>query len=328
MEVLKGFGKFLLTIITFILSIFLTVTIVLYSIRSMSSHYFEKETINEMINTIDITDLFLDSNGNEIKQITEIKNELVSAGIPVELTEDFLNSKPVKEATTNIIELGIDYVIYDKEIEKTNISSDDIYNFFEVNIPMVVSELQEKNIPKSELLTKENQQLILEQLKEKIPVIEEKVNEVLEPAIEELKNTDEYKQLDSYKNKTLRIIDIIQFIYSDTITLILISFIIGCMIMIMISRLSFYKGFKWIGFSFLLSGVILCLIGIFVPIIRTGITDIPYVFRNFVTYMLDDIVHICMYDGILYFIIAGILIIVNIIIYLILEKREDKKFEI
>lgn len=328
MEVLKHFGKFLLAVLTLVFTILLSLDILIYIIRDMSSHYFKEETIKEMLSTVDFTDLLLDSNGNELKQITEIKNELIEAGIPVEVIEELLDSKPVKEVTSNIIQVGVDYVIYDKEIETPNISVEDVYKFFEENLPIVVKELQANNIPKSELLTEEKQQMILQQIKEKAPIIESKVNEVLEPALEQLKNTDEYQELENYKKETDKTLGIIQYIYSPTITTILLVIGIACIVFIMISRRSFYKGFKWIGFAFIFSGSMIYLMQIFLPFIQNEIGEIPYVFRNFVTYIFEDIQSLCMHNGFICFIIATIFMIANMVGYIIYEKRDNKKFEI
>lgn len=327
-NILKGFGKFLLSIVTFVLMIVLTVDIVVYSVRDMSSHYFKESTIKEMIGTIDVTDLLMDSNGNELAPITEIKNELVAAGIPVEVAEELLNSEPVKEVTANVIQVGVDYVIYDKEIETPKISSDDVYKFFEENLPIVVKELQENNIPNSELLTEDKQQLILQQIKEKAPIIETKVNEVLEPVLEELKTTDEYQELENYKKEADEALDMIQFVYGTTVTTILLIIGVICMVLIMLSRRSFYKGFKWIGISFIFAGLIIYSITLFMPFIKESIGEVPYVFRNFVSYIFDDIINICRRDGIVCFVISVILIVINIIGYSIYEKKENKEFEI
>lgn len=328
MGFLKNISKFLLGILTFVLMIVLTGTIMIFSVRDISSHYFRENAIKEMIQTIDITELFLDKNGNELQQITEIKQELVAAGIPVEVAEEFMNSKPVKEVIAGGIQVGVDYVIYDKKIETPTISANDIYNFFEENLPVVVQELQANNVPKSELLTEEKQQLVLQQINEKAPLIEEKVSEVVEPAFKELQNTDEYHKLEDYKNEASKVLHVIQWIYSKTVTVILLSIGILCMLLIMLSRRSFYKGFKWIGTSFILSGLSLTLITILLPFIKHQIGESPYALNNFLIYIFDDIASLCGHAGIVCFIIATILIVLNIIISIIREKRENKKFDI
>lgn len=328
MEVLKHFGKFLLAVLTLVFTILLSLDILIYIIRDMSSHYFKEETIKEMLSTVDFTDLLLDSNGNELKQITEIKNELIEAGIPVEVIEELLDSKPVKEVTSNIIQVGVDYVIYDKEIETPNISVEDVYKFFEENLPIVVKELQANNVPKSELLTVEKQEMVLQQIKENAPIIEEKVNEVVNKALEEIQKMDEYQQLENYKNKAYSVLDMIQYIYSKSVTNILLIVGIVCTIFIMLSRRSFYKGFKWIGFSFILSGSMIYLLKIFLPFIQNEMVEVPYIFSNFVTYIFEDIQSLGMHNGFICFIIATIFMIANMVGYIIYEKRDNKKFEI
>ena len=56
-----------------------------------------------MVENINVLDLLKDEDGNEIKEITEIKEQLINAGIPTETVEEFINSEPVKNLTTNVL---------------------------------------------------------------------------------------------------------------------------------------------------------------------------------------------------------------------------------
>lgn len=328
MEILKKFGKFLLAVLTVMLTILLALDIFIYSIRDMSSHYFKEETIKKMLDTVDFADLLLDSDGNELEQITEIKKELVEAGIPAEVIQEFLNAQPIKEVISNVVQTGVDYIVYDKEIETPKIDSDDVYKFFEKNMPIIVNDLQTNNVPNSELLTVEKQEMVLQQIKENAPIIEGKVNEVVDKALEEIQKMDEYQQLENYKNKAYSILDMIHYIYSKRITNILLIGGVVCIVLIMLSRWSFYKGFKWIGFSFILSGSMIFLMKIFLPFIKNELGEVPSIFRNFITYIFEDINSLCIRNGSICFIIAVIFIVMNIIGYIIHEKRDNKSFEI
>ena len=154
MEYLKNIQKFLLGVLTFMCIVILTIDITCFSLKKVSEKYLKEDKIKEVIDDINVLDLFKDENGNELEQIKEVKNQIVDAGIPKESIDGFINSKPVNDFAGTVITDSINNISSNKEI----INDKKIYSFLEDNIGAISKELQENNVPKSEFLTVENQE--------------------------------------------------------------------------------------------------------------------------------------------------------------------------
>ena len=328
MKALKFISKVLLFILSIIFSIILIVDIVAYNTRDITSKFISEEQIKKCISNINILDLFKDENGNELEEITKVKQELINVGLPVETVEAFINSEPVKQATTDVTMLVVDYIFYNKQIETFKIEKEQILTFVEQNMNLIVSEMQEHNIPNSDLITDEKQEKILSVIEENLPIIEENINKITATLEETIKSTDEYQEVVEYQNKVEEILNIIRYIYSDAITTILLVIAIVCIIGIIICRLSPYRYLKWLGIISLLSGSILYLFNIGIDKLNMFANEIPYMFKNLYFMFINDSKQLFINNSIPYFIIATILIVLNIIIYYILDRREDKKFDL
>lgn len=329
MDFLKGIGKFFLSVITFVLVIVLTITIYVGNVLLISENYFKEDTIKKIVSSVNIVDLLKDEDGVEIPPVTELKNELVNAGIPVEVFDKIVESDEIQTMMSSLLLTTTDYIIYDKEFNIPKINSDQIYVFVEDNIDDVVRIMQENNVPDSELLTEEKQTQILSTLKTELPVIEEDINEMLKEVEIEIKSLDEYQKAQDYKNKLDNGLAIVRFIYSDTVKLILISIIIVLVLLIMLTRRSIYKSLKWIGFSLLLAGGLMYMSGFLLPYVKEMfISDIPYVFVNLINTIFDNMDSLFIRNSMICLPIGLVLIVLNIIIYSIKEKNENKEFEI
>lgn len=326
MKVLKKIGKIFLFIITILLSLILILDVTVYNIRDITKIFISEEKIKEELASINILDLLKDQNGNEIKEITEIKNTLVSAGIPVETVESFIDSEPIHDITNKVVTDTVNYIFYDKEPEiKTNFDSKEITNFFRENMSIISKELQERNVPKSELLTEELQEKVLTNIEEKIPVIEESLKKITDEVTAIIQNTDEYKQVEEYQQKLNEVLSTIQLIYSDKVTNILIIIFVVCVVGIILSRFSPYNYLKYLGGVSLIVGTLLLIVSLVIPKLYAYIGQIPYVFQNFVTLILNDSKDLFLNKSIIHFVIGAILIILNIIIFYVKEKLEDRK---
>ena len=329
MDFLKGIGKFFLSIITFVLMILLTVVIYTGNVLLISENYFKEDTIKKIVSSVNVVDLLKDEDGVEIPPVTELKNELVNAGIPVEVFDKIVESDEIQTMMSSLLLTTTDYIIYDKEFNIPKVNSEQIYIFVEENMDDVVRIMQENNVPDSELLTEQKQSEILNTLKTKLPVIEEDVNEMLKEVEVEIKSLDEYQKAQDYKNKLDNGLAIVRFIYSDTVKLILISIIIVLILLIMLSRRSVYRSLKWIGFSLLLAGGLMYMSGLLLPYIKEMfISDIPYVFVNLINTIFDNMDSLFIRNSMICLPIGLVLIVLNIIIYSIKEKNENKEFEI
>jgi membrane-associated HD superfamily phosphohydrolase len=310
---MKKIGKFLLFILTLIFVIILSIDIAFYLIRKESKKYLSEDAIIDEINNIDFIDI-LNQNKSSIKQIEDIKNELVDAGIPVETIDDFIESKPVKEATSYIVSNSMDYVLYGKTLEY-NIDTETVYTFFEDNLPVISNELIEKNVPKSEYLTQENQEKILEKVKEKTPKIEEKVNELISKINNKLQNNP-------YSDKINKILSYIRLFYSSKLTFIILFIGVISIIFIFITRRSLIKPFKWIGISFILSSIYMYSLIYFLPIKLKQIIELPSFLDKILYSLLNNILTELSTYSLTSLIIGILLILLNITLYLI--KREKK----
>lgn len=328
MDIVKKILKFILWIVAFLLTIILSLDIILYNIRSISSKFLTEEEIKKAISNVNVLDLLKDQNGKEIEKVTELKQELVDAGLPVETVESFINSEPVQELATSLTKEAVDYVFYGKEIEIKEIKEEDISNFIRDNTKVIINEMQEHNVPKSELLTEEKQEEILTKLESKIPSIKEKVEVVSNQLKEEIMKTDEYQKLENYQRKVNQLLSIIQFIYSDTVSTMIWIVLATCIVGIILTKMSFYSYLKWIGFANILSGAILLTIHFVIPKLFTYLNKIPYAFQNLFTFLLNDSSSLFLSRSISYFIIGAILIFFNIVVWFVLEKLEDKKIKL
>lgn len=324
----KGLLKVFLGIITFISMIVLIIDLTIYSVRNISEQFFNEKEIRKMVENINVLDLLKDEDGNEIKEVTEIKNELINAGIPTETVEEFINSEPVKNLTTDILTTTIDYVVYDKKIETKEISEEEIYNFIEQNIYEVVRVLKEKNVPKSEELTDERINEVLVEVKKEVPAIKEQVQELTNQIEEKIKETEQYKTLEDYKNNLDNTLTLVRFIYSDYITNIIITVGIVSILFIVISRFSYYTYLKWVGLSFTISGIILYISSRCIDLLIDYKNEIPYVFQNLFDTIINDSKSLFISKANLYILMGIMLIIANIVIAKIKDNREDKKIEL
>lgn len=305
---MKKIGKFLLFILTFAFVLILSIDIAFYLTRKESKKYLSEEAIINEINNIDFMDI-INQNEEITKQVEDIKKEIVEAGIPEEAIDDFAKSKPVKEATSYIVSTGMDYVLYNKTPEY-NIDSEAIYSFFEEKLPVISSELQEKNVPKSEYLTEENQKKILDKIEEKIPVIEEKVEKIVDKIENKLQNN-------SYSDKINEILSYIRLFYSSKLTFILIFIGVISTMFIFITRRSFIKSLKWIGISFLLSSIYMYSLIYFLPIKLKEIIELPSILEKIIYNLINNILTELSVYSLTSLIIGILFIILNIVSHLI-----------
>ena len=324
----KGLLKVFLGIITFISMIVLIIDLTIYSVRNISEQFLNEKEIRKMVENINVLDLLKDEDGNEIKEITEIKEQLINAGIPTETVEEFINSEPVKNLTTNVLTTTIDYVVYDKKPETKEINEEEIYNFIEQNIYEVVRVLKEKNVPKSEELTDERINEVLVEVKKEVPTIKEQVQELTNQIEEKIKETEQYKTLEDYKNNLDNTLTLVRFIYSDYITNIIITVGIVSILFIVISRFSYYTYLKWVGLSFTISGIILYISSRCIDLLIDYKNEIPYVFQNLFDTIINDSKSLFISKANLYILMGIMLIIANIVIAKIKDNREDKKIEL
>lgn len=318
MEKLDKIKKILLNILTFFCIILLISSIVVFSIKKASEKYLQEEKLKEVINNVNIVELISDGN-DDSEILTEVKNQIVELGVPVESIEGFIKTESVNKYASEIVADTIDSVLYNNDIKL--LDNDSISSFFEENMDEISREMKEQNIPGSDKITEEKQQEILNKINDKAPVITDKINNVITKANDKL-NTNS-----GYINKFREFIDIFKLLYGNVMDIVLIFTIIIFIVGIIITRKSIYNSLKWISTSFIVSGISLYLIGLIIPKILEYINNTKDAAIKLLNVIGTDMTISLNRSGMACFLLAIILIIINIVIYYKKEKSVNKKIE-
>ena len=86
---------------------------------------------------------------------------------------------------------------------------------------------------------------------------------------------------------------------------------------------------KWVGVAFLISGLIQLVYIFLIPFLVNNILyNAPDIIINFVKYIMNSMIDNMKNYGFICFIISLILFTINIVIYFVREKKENKMFDI
>ena len=317
MEKMEKVKAFFMGFFTVICTILLMTIIITFSIKKTSEKYLNEKKIKSLIKNINFADIFINENLDS-EHFIYIKNKLTEAGIPFESVNEFIKTEPVEKYTDEIVTKSISNTVNgskDKLVDKGN-----VYSFLEKNIDKISEELQEKNVPNSEKLDEEHRKEFLEKIKDKTPEIEDKINELQDKINEKLKEYGYTDQMDT-------IFKIVRIIYRTIMDFIFIVLLIVFIIGIVITRKSFIKALKWIGIAFLLAAIILIRVPHEITKLDKYIDKFPNSFELYIKSVLQNMADILKDYGAVYLIIGSILILINIIIYIIKEKSENKKID-
>lgn len=311
-------------IITFICVVLLTINISIYIGISISKKYLTESEIKTTLSKIDIMDL-LTNDSLTSKYIINIKNKFIESGVPENIIDDFFRTEPVLNIINSSVTSGINYVIYDKKPNMSYLNSDNLYKYFEENMNLITNELKENNVRGSELLTEEKEKIVLEKLKDNMPIVEDNINKLILKIDDKLNDVN----MTSHNQKMVLPLQIIRFIYSDLLTYILFGFSSFLILLIALSRVSIYKWMKWVGVAFLISGLIQLVYIFLIPFLVNNILyNAPDIIINFVKYIMNSMIDNMKNYGFICFIISLILFTINIVIYFVREKKENKMFDI
>ena len=322
-KVFKSILNFILNIFLALLTIILSIVLVLFIVRNSSSKLFNEKEIKKIIDNINILDLVKDKDGNDIGPVKEIKDKLVNVGVPDAAIEGFINSSPIKEVVSDITEDAIDIIIYDDKFEFERYSSNDISEFFHENISIIVSEMQKNNVPRSDELTKERQEKILNKMDEELPVLVDKVNmlteeatDKLETVIDQLKNSAAYG---SFNN----ILNLLRTFFSKKVTYLFLGFIILGLLLIGIIKHKHFEFLTWYSFISLLTSMMLFIIKVLMLKTKSMLIDLPEIFRD----LYINISKIVSNSLLIYFVIFFVIGILLIIIRSLIKCYQIKKQE-
>lgn len=316
--------KIFRNIITFICVILLTINISIYIGISISKKYLTESEIKTTLSKIDIMGL-LTNDSSTSKYIINIKNKFIESGVPENIIDDFFRTEPVLNIINSSVTSGINYVIYDKKPNMSYLNSDNLYKYFEENMNLITNELRENNVRGSELLTEEKEKIVLEKLKDNMPIVEDNINKLILKIDDKLNDVN----MTSHNQKMVLSLQIIRFIYSDLLTYILFGVSSFLILLIALSRVSIYKWMKWVGVAFLISGLIQLVYIFLTPLLVNNILyNAPDIIINFVKYIMNSMIDNMKNYGFICFIISLILFTINIVIYFVREKKENKMFDI
>lgn len=316
--------KIFRNIITFICVILLTINISIYIGISISKKYLTESEIKTTLSKIDIMGL-LTNDSSTSKYIINIKNKFIESGVPENIIDDFFRTEPVLNIINSSVTSGINYVIYDKKPNMSYLNSDNLYKYFEENMNLITNELRENNVRGSELLTEEKEKIVLEKLKDNMPIVEDNINKLILKIDDKLNDVN----MTSHNQKMVLSLQIIRFIYSDLLTYILFGLSSFLILLIALSRVSIYKWMKWVGVAFLISGLIQLVYIFLIPFLVNNILyNAPDIIINFVKYIMNSMIDNMKNYGFICFIISLILFTINIVIYFVREKKENKMFDI
>lgn len=316
--------KIFRNIITFICVILLTINISIYIGISISKKYLTESEIKTTLSKIDIMGL-LTNDSSTSKYIINIKNKFIESGVPENIIDDFFRTEPVLNIINSSVTSGINYVIYDKKPNMSYLNSDNLYKYFEENMSLITNELRENNVRGSELLTEEKEKIVLEKLKDNMPIVEDNINKLILKIDDKLNDVN----MTSHNQKMVLPLQIIRFIYSDLLTYILFGLSSFLILLIALSRVSIYKWMKWVGVAFLISGLIQLVYIFLIPFLVNNILyNAPDIIINFVKYIMNSMIDNMKNYGFICFIISLILFTINIVIYFVREKKENKMFDI
>ena len=316
--------KIFRNIITFICVILLTINISIYIGISISKKYLTESEIKTTLSKIDIMGL-LTNDSSTSKYIINIKNKFIESGVPENIIDDFFRTEPVLNIINSSVTSGINYVIYDKKPNMSYLNSDNLYKYFEENMSLITNELRENNVRGSELFTEEKEKIVLEELKDNMPIVEDNINKLILKIDDKLNDVN----MTSHNQKMVLPLQIIRFIYSDLLTYILFGLSSFLILLIALSRVSIYKWMKWVGVAFLISGLIQLVYIFLIPFLVNNILyNAPDIIINFVKYIMNSMIDNMKNYGFICFIISLILFTINIVIYFVREKKENKMFDI
>lgn len=317
---------FLKYLCIFILILLLSIIVYLFCMRNIFKSYVNEEKIREEISNIDVMSL-LKENGEEIEEVKKLKSQLVEVGIPSESIDYVLNSSAIKDTTASLVSEGVNYIFTGEEISIVkNFNSSEIIKFTSDNLSIVALELKKNNVPGSDKLTEERQEKIIKNMEEYAPKVEDTISKVSDKVRSKIEESPNYKKINNYKDKIDKFLSIVRFIYSDSMTYLLIGSILIISILIILLVHSTYKYLKYFGITSLLISIYFFFSGYIFNIIKDKIIDSINMFEDIINTIFDSVTGVFnQYFGI-FLVIFVLLILLNILIHFILEYLENRRF--
>lgn len=310
----------------FILILLLSIIVYLFCMRNIFKSYVDEDKIKEEISNIDVMSL-LKENGEEIEEVKKLKSQLVEVGIPSESIDYVLDSSAIKNTTASLVSEGVNYIFTGEEISIVkNFNSSEIIKFTSDNLSKVALELKKNNVPGSDKLTEERQEKIIKNMEEYAPKVEDTINKVSDKVRSKIEESPNYEKINNYKDKIDKCLSIIRFVYSDSMTYLLIGSILIISILIILLVHSTYKYLKYFGITSLLISIYFFFSGYIFNIIKDKIIDSINMFEDIINTIFDSVTGVFNQCFGIFLVIFVLLILLNILIHFILEHLENRKF--
>lgn len=298
--------KTALGILTIILILYISFTLIFFSLFHISEKFLNKQSIYDFVSNINITDMIIDELDNEIGEFSLIKDDLNDIGISTEGINEFINSEEVKKFSVEVVTS-----VFNKVANKGNIDYKITNN--ELN------ELVQNNIDKLEINSSIDGDKLLAKLESKIPNLVSNINQLLDDFCYKLENSETFQKYENYIYNFINILDII---YNEFVSYIIIFIIVSLITLLIFIRKSVYKSLKWLSASFIIPTLIF-------GIISTFIFTYMNINNNLINSIFNLINNELIKHSIIYFIISFVFIILNIIAYVVkkYKRKKDVSYE-
>ena len=298
-------------IFAFIFGTILALLVVICTTRNFAAKFFTEKEINKMIEKVDVEKLLKDDNGNDIKPVANMKEEFVNQGIPKDAVDKVINSNAVREITSGVTKKVVDHVIYNKDVTEDTISEDDIRKLVKSNMGLIKKELEKRDIAKSEKITPEVEEKIIQKIETKIPVIKEQINTATEKVIEVVdKVAEENPEVNEVKQEVDKTLNLVRKVFSKEVTYALYISIALLTVLIVLIRFKRFKFLKWFSYVLILSGIMLFGIYIIFPLLSKYISMAPDMFQELLKYIFNSSSNIFLIKSIICLVISIVLIII------------------
>jgi hypothetical protein len=312
-------------LLLFMTCFLLSIDCTLYHVREMTKEYGKEEKIYTFISKISFKDLLVDEQKNELEPITNIKNQLVRVGLSMEVVDSILDTEVIGRKISHVLAQEINTFLFDDKKSSLSFSSDAILAFSKENMNKIVTELQEKKIPKSELLTEEKQKEILIKMEVVALEIEEEIKKVIPILEKKVKESEQYPKLEKRKTELYRIVQGSRFLYSQTFSVFLLITAILCIGILFLLCHSPYRYLKFFGLSCFINAVFFFCCIVVLTKIRTSIGTLPPFLLDFGSSVFLDLKNSFQNLLFFYLILFFIFLALNIIIHKILDGQVEKK---
>lgn len=293
----ENIEKLILTILTFLLIIYIGVGLIIFSFFNISERFFNKDNVYDFVNKIDIVSILKSELGSELSELNFIENELEEMGLTDAKINELVKSEEAQQLSGRIITNMFNKIAKDSNIEY-RVTNEQINELVEANINKVSS-----NIDKEQLLNV---------IEEKVPSIVLNINTLLDKVYEKIMSS---VTIQKYQNYMYASINVLGFIYNDFVKYFILFIIISFICLLLFIKKDIYKSLKCLSASFFIPFISFILIRSFV----LNSININNALINGICSIIDNEL---MKHSAIYFAISLSFVVIYLIIYEIKKRKE------